>query len=138
MIELEISGELDDIGSFQTAAQFRAQLLRDIYRSHNEFIEDSFDLFRFGFDADPRFMYVDNYAAYLDYVLANLDSIFAASLVFDDQASRNLFTRLIKFRCVESGQMQHLEGLDWPSVQKIFGTTVSNETGPSCIDFSGV
>jgi FkbM family methyltransferase len=120
-------------GATQTLSEFRTELLRDIYRGHYRFVADNFDHSRFGFDVDPNVVSMDEHAAYLDYVLANLESFFAASLLFSDSASRELFVKLIKFRCLGSPHLRIQEDMTWTSVQQMCESVAQYETGPSSI-----
>ncbi len=74
------------VGGAQSLREFRAELLRDIYRGHYQIVDDNYDHFRFGFDGVDRSkqVNVDGHAAYLDFVLSHLESFFAASLLFSD------------------------------------------------------
>lgn len=125
-------------GATQTLSEFRAELLRDIYRGHYQFVADNFDHFRYGFDADPNVVYMDAHAAYLDYVLANLESFFAASLLFSDSASRELFIKLIKFRCLGAPHLRIQDDMTWTSFQQMCEKAAQYETGPSSLPLETV
>jgi FkbM family methyltransferase len=128
------------VGGAQSLREFRAELLRDIYRGHYQIVDDNYDHFRFGFDGVDRSkqVNVDGHAAYLDFVLSHLESFFAASLLFSDATSRALFTRLIKYRCLGHPHLRIWEDMTWTSVQEMYQRAAAYETGPSSSSIQGV
>lgn len=126
-------------GGSQALLEFRAELLRDIYRGHYQLVDDNFDQFRFGYDGVDRSRQVDvdGHAAYLNFVLHNLESFFAASLLFSDATSRALFSRLIRYRCLGHPHLRIWEDMTWTSVQEMFNRAAQYETGPSTSNFQG-
>lgn len=123
----------------RSLSEFRTELLTAIYDGHYTFVEDNFDFFMYGFDADPKWVQWGQHVAYLDYVLTHLESYYAAYLLFDDMASRDLFFRLIKFRCLGSAHMRIQEDLTFQVYKEVFDRVerVYLE-GPSKIPFSGL
>lgn len=126
------------ITNTQTISGFRSELLRGVYEGHYRCLDDNFDFFRFGFDADPNFVYYDQHVAYLDFALSNLESFFAASFMFADSASRDLFIRLMKYRCLGAPHQRIRDDLTWTSVQQMFDNAAQYEVGPSSNPLQGM
>ena len=83
-------------------AQFRGELLQDLYGYRYQEVADNFDKYRFGFDGVDRSRMVDvkRLAAYLDFVITHLDKFIAASQLFADGHSQALFYKLMLYRCL--------------------------------------
>jgi FkbM family methyltransferase len=73
------------------------ELLQRIFQSMHNFEQDNFDADRYrGISANVYF--ADRHAAYLGFVLKNADRFFHARQLLEDEASRELFDRLVLFR----------------------------------------
>jgi FkbM family methyltransferase len=120
--------------------EFRADLIRGIYQHiYQKFVEDNFDVQRFSYDGVDRsgVLNTQGNANYLNFLLANLDSFFAASLLFNDQASRDLFRQLIKYRCLGHPHLRIREDMTWSEIKSMIDRAKTYEVGPSQIPFSG-
>jgi len=72
-------------------------LLLQMFQSMHSFEEDNFDADRYRNDRANAF-YADRHAAYFAFVLKNLERFFEARRLFEDDASKELYDRLILFR----------------------------------------
>lgn len=68
-----------------------------MYRLMHNVERDNFDVGRYG-ESTRNAFYADQHALYLDYVLSNADSFYAARQLLSDAASRGLFDQLVLFR----------------------------------------
>jgi FkbM family methyltransferase len=121
-------------------AEFRASLIQSIYSHLYQMVDDNFDFIRYNYDGIDRSEKLDikGNAAYLDFLLGNLESFYAASFLFSDPESRELFIQLIKYRCLGHPHLRIREGMTWSSVQAMFERAAAYETGPSSIPLIGM
>lgn len=122
----------------QTLDQFRVGLLRGVYQGHYQFVQDNFDFLRFGADADPNWVYWDNHVGYLDFALTHIESFFAAYLMLDDQESRDLFYRLMQYRCLGAPHLRIRDGFTWSLLSETVEGMTRYEVGPSTISLEGI
>lgn len=113
--------------------EFRNDLVASIYGHMYFRVQDNFDFARFNYDGVDRSSIVPvvENARYFQLVLDNLESFYAASLLFSDAESRNLFTQLMKYRCLGHPHIRIREDMTWSSVKATLDKAASYVTGPS-------
>ncbi|MBK7016630.1 MAG: FkbM family methyltransferase [Sulfuritalea sp.] len=121
-------------------AQFRGELLQDLYGYRYQEVADNFDKYRFGFDGVDRSRMVDvkRLAAYLDFVITHLDKFIAASQLFADGHSQALFYKLMLYRCLGHLHLRLREDFTAKTLDEMYARAAGYETGPSPIQFEGL
>lgn len=89
-------------------AQFRGELLQDIYNYMYRSVEDNFDKY------------------------------IAASQLFADGASQALFYKLMLYRCLGHIHLRVREDFTAKTLDEMYVRAASYETGPSPIEFNGL
>ena len=82
---------------FDTPKEWIDALLRQMFNAMHTMEPDNFDAERYRGVPSNAF-FVDDHANYFSYLLSNMDRFFHARNLFQDDASRALFDRLILFR----------------------------------------
>lgn len=120
--------------------EIRNELIESIYTHMYKWVENNFDFARFGYDGVDRSHLVNviGNARYFQFVLKNLDSFYASSLLFSDTDSRSLFWQLVKYRCLGHPHMRIQESMTWSTVKASLDRASSYVSRPSNVDFVGL
>jgi FkbM family methyltransferase len=131
---------MSDIGAQTGAEQFRGEFLQDLYARLYQVVDDNFDYVRFNYDGVDRSdkLNIKGNAANLDFILGHLESFFAASLLFSDRASRELYLQLLKYRCLGHPHLKISQDLGWSQVKQMFDRVSRLEAGDSELGFCGM
>jgi len=118
-------------------ADFRKLIIDGVYGHMYQRLLDNFDYFHFSHDGVDRSNQIDamRNARYLDYVLENLSSFYTTYRLFATEASRELYLRLILFRCLGHPHVRIKENRTWTSVNRLFDSVKEFDAGLSHFKF---
>ncbi len=83
--------------TFCSSKTWLASIFQEMFRSMHNHEQDNFDDFRYP-EAHRSAFFCDVHSRYMSFLVENTDAFHAARGLLEDQASRNLFDRLILFR----------------------------------------
>jgi FkbM family methyltransferase len=120
--------------------EFRSDLIQSIYTHVYSRVDDNFDFIRFGFDGVDRSNQINvmQHAQNLTFVLDNLESFYASSLLLTDAASRTLYVQLIKYRLLGHPHIRIREDMTWTRIRKMIDKAASYAVGTSILEFAGM
>ncbi len=119
---------------------FRASIIDGIYSNMYGRLSDNYDYNRFSFDGVDRSnqVAVMEHAHYLKHVLQHIDAYYTVYLLLANQSSRDLFVRVILFRCLGHPHIRIKEERTWSSIAALFEKAQSYQVGDSPLHFEGL
>jgi len=119
--------------------EFQSDLIQSIYTHIYDRVDDNFDYLRFSFDGVDRSNQINlmQHAQALTFVLDNLASFHAASLLLSDAASRHLYVQLLKYRFLGHPHIRIKEDMTWTRIKAMYEKAASYAAGTSVLEFSG-
>lgn len=119
---------------------FRASIIDGIYSNMYGRLADNYDYNRFSFDGVDRSnqVAVMDHAHYLKQLLQHIDAYYTVYLLLANQSSRDLFLRVILFRCMGHPHIRIKEERTWSSIQALFAKAESYQVGTSPLHFEGL
>ncbi len=123
---------MEAVGGSQALQEFRAELLRDIYRGHFQLANNNYGHFNLSVDGVDRAkqVNVEARAACHHLVLIDLASSVAASLLLSDVTHRELFIRLITNHRLGQPLLRIWKDMTCTSFQKMLEHAAGFETNP--------
>jgi FkbM family methyltransferase len=122
-----------------TLREFRSALFQGFFHSSERF-DNNFDFFRYSSDGVDRSKKINllRHARYFFFVLSNIKSLYAVSLLFLDAASRDLYIQLIRYRLFGHRNIHIKEGLTWDTISAMYQKAASYATRSSALEFNGM
>lgn len=127
--------------SFQptNSKAFFTGLMAELYARIHPFVEDNYDVKRFSYDGVDRSREFarPQHINYMAFVADQRDALYSVWLLLADQASRDLFVRLLLFRLLGHLHVRIKDGVGWSTDAAHYEQLAALRTGPSTLPVRG-